>query len=153
NCPPQVASPRRKSMTSLNAVEGSSQASTGKETHVMITVVSTEKVDRRGMARQPLGGEPPVVVLPDYPQKTEAPVPDISPLGLALHLDRPIKPGTLLSVEVYNRIGSYWHFKVVRVVHATPARDSRWLIGSVFLTRFSREEFQGVSASLDAMGQ
>jgi hypothetical protein len=73
-----------------------------------------------------------------------APVRDISALGIGLLLDQPVEPGTTVSVELPNRAWNCWHLKLLRVVHVTPQEDNRYLVGSVFLRRFSDDELRAL---------
>jgi len=77
-------------------------------------------------------------------QLWRAPVRDISIEGLSLVLDQPVEPGAVLPVELPNRRWNCCHLKLLRVVHATPQPDNRWLVGSTFVRALSEDEFQAL---------
>jgi hypothetical protein len=107
--------------------------------------------ERRGAIRHSLErGMLPVVVESGLLAWAVA-VDNISPRGLGMRLERPLDPGTLLPVQLLNRSGNFWHLKVMRVVHATPA-DEGWLVGNVFLAQFSDDEFR-VLVNLPPLGE
>jgi hypothetical protein len=69
-------------------------------------------------------------------------VDNISPCGVAVRLESPVDPGTLLPVQLLNRHGNFWHLKLMCVVHATPSGQGGWLVGNMFLARFTEDEFR-----------
>jgi hypothetical protein len=73
-----------------------------------------------------------------------APVRDISAIGIGILLDQPVEPGTVVSVELPNRAWNCCHLKLLRVIHVTPQPDNRFLVGSVFLRHFSAEELNAL---------
>jgi hypothetical protein len=103
--------------------------------------------ERRGAFRHiPAIGELPVVVEAGVQLRAVA-VDNISPCGLAVRLDRPLDPGTLLPVQLLNRNGNFWHLKLMCVVHARPSLEGGWLVGNQFLARFSDDEFRVLVAA------
>lgn len=73
-----------------------------------------------------------------------ATVRDLSTGGIRLEVARPIEPDYPLDVELYNRAGNYWHVKPLRVVHATPAGEDHWVVGSAFMRELSPDQLQQV---------
>jgi hypothetical protein len=103
--------------------------------------------ERRGVFRHiPAVGELPVVVEAGAQLRPVA-VDNISPCGVAVRLERPVDPGTLLPVQLLNRNGNFWHLKLMCVVHVTPGREGGWLVGNQFLARFTDDEFRVLLAA------
>jgi hypothetical protein len=103
--------------------------------------------ERRSVNRHcPVVGELPVVVEAGVRFWPVA-VDNISPCGVAVRLERPVDPGTLLPVQLLNRNGNFWHLKLMCVVHATPSRGGGWLVGNMFLARFTDDEFRVLVAT------
>jgi CheY-like chemotaxis protein len=73
-----------------------------------------------------------------------ATVRDLSAGGIRLEVSRQIDPDTPLDVELYNRVGNYWHVKPLRIVHAAPAGEDRWIVGSAFVREFSPDQLRQV---------
>jgi CheY-like chemotaxis protein len=73
-----------------------------------------------------------------------APVRDISTGGVCLLLPHSVEPGEVLNIELFNRAGNFWHLKPLRVVHATPMDERRWLVGGAFVRELSTDQLQAV---------
>jgi hypothetical protein len=102
-------------------------------------------VERRGLMRHSClaaGAHSMTATVGDKPSLV--PIHDISTAGIGVVLDHRLDPGTLVTIELLNRTWNFWHLKLLRVVHATPQADDRWLVGSVFLRKFSDDEFQAL---------
>lgn len=67
---------------------------------------------------------------------------DVSPGGLALLLSRRFEAGTLLIIELSDQAKGRVRALGVRVVHATPEKESRWIIGCKFVSPLTEEELQ-----------
>ena len=66
---------------------------------------------------------------------------DASPGGIGLILKRRFEPGTVLSVEVAVKPEGRCSF-LARVVHATPYRKGRWVIGCAFARPIEQQELR-----------
>jgi hypothetical protein len=66
---------------------------------------------------------------------------DVSPGGIAVILNRRFEPGTILVVEVFKPKEAS-ESRPVRVSHATPDKDGRWIIGCAFAWPLSQEELR-----------
>jgi len=93
------------------------------------------------VARHRVAGALPALVMAGVRPWTAA-VDNISPCGMAVRLTRPVDLGTRLPVELLNRGRNCWHLKVMSVVHVTPYGDGEWLVGNIFLARFTDDEFR-----------
>jgi hypothetical protein len=69
---------------------------------------------------------------------------DISPAGIGIVLSQSVEPGTLVTVALLNQSSSFWHMKVMRVVHATARSNGTWLVGNRFLQTLSEDQFDGL---------
>jgi hypothetical protein len=78
---------------------------------------------------------------------SEAPMCDLSREGAAVLLPEPIEPGKLITVELFNQTGNFWHLKLLRVVHATPHDESTWKVGGMFLRTLSGEAVEALLSS------
>jgi PilZ domain len=67
---------------------------------------------------------------------------DVSPGGIAVILNRRFEPGTILIVEVSDKPKGAAESRPVRVCHATPETDGRWIIGCAFAWPLSQEELR-----------
>jgi hypothetical protein len=70
---------------------------------------------------------------------------DISLGGLGLHLTRRFEPGTLLIVEISDKVDKSVHAVGVRVVHATPEEDTCWIIGCEIISPLSEDKVQALA--------
>jgi len=77
-------------------------------------------------------------------ERDTAMVRDISTRGIRLEVSRKVEPDNLLNVELYNKGGNFWHIKPLRVVHATPAGEDRWIVGSAFVRELSPDQLRQV---------
>jgi PilZ domain len=66
---------------------------------------------------------------------------DVSQGGIALVLSRRFEPGAVLMVELSSKAGESGR-QIVRVVHATPETNGRWIVGCAFVNTLSEEELQ-----------
>jgi hypothetical protein len=106
--------------------------------------VSNAQNERRRCARNRAPANLRSVVLWTGPHPGPSQVYNLSRGGLAVLLDDPIEPGTVLRVGLLNGSGNFWHLKVMRVVHTTPLAEGQWVVGSRFLTRLTEKELQGL---------
>jgi hypothetical protein len=67
---------------------------------------------------------------------------DISPGGIAVVLERRFELGTILIVEAPDNPKHASESRPVRVCHATPETDGRWIIGCAFAWPLSQEELR-----------
>ena len=86
------------------------------------------------VARRP-EGEPEVAWLGN--------VRDVSPVGIGLNVSRWFEPGAELIVELPVKAKGAVHLPVW-VVHATPDRKGRWIIGCEFIHAVSQEKLQNL---------
>jgi hypothetical protein len=66
---------------------------------------------------------------------------DVSQGGIALILSRRFEPGAVLVVELSSKAGESCRH-IVRVIHATPETNGRWIVGCAFVNTLSEEELQ-----------
>jgi hypothetical protein len=101
--------------------------------------------DRRGSRRFPVrlegccrieGAKDPRV----WPVRVQ----DISVSGVALLLDRPVEPGTVLTVELCHSDERPPHRVTVRVLHLQPRSRTEWRIGCQFMPDLSDRELQAL---------
>jgi hypothetical protein len=97
--------------------------------------------DRRTLSRSQYGGE--TVFFLRNGIWTARPR-DITRRGIGVVLHREVGPRARLVVELFNKVGNFWHRKGLEVVHATPQDDDTWLVGSVFVQEFSEEEMHAL---------
>jgi hypothetical protein len=69
---------------------------------------------------------------------------DISAGGIALLLNHRFEPGTALIVELSAKSKVASRPRPVRVVHVTPEKNGRWIIGCAFVSKLSADELQGL---------
>lgn len=69
---------------------------------------------------------------------------DLSTGGIRLELSHQVEMETPMSVELFNKAGNYWHVKQIRLVHAEPASEQRWVVGSEFLRELSPNQLREV---------
>jgi hypothetical protein len=67
---------------------------------------------------------------------------DVSPGGIAVILERRFEPGTILIVEASENPNTAPESRPVRVCHATPETDARWIIGCAFAWPLGQEELR-----------
>ena len=104
------------------------------------------KVDRRAWVRfprnEPMWCDP---VKPSAKQVLDTAfmgrVRDISRIGIGLILRKPFEPGTMLMIELPES-PKLLRQLLVRVVHATPNKNGRWIIGCTFDCPLSPEEMR-----------
>lgn len=103
--------------------------------------ITVEASERRGLSRAHFQGE---VVLLGRNGIWTVMARDISTRGLGVVLDREPDPSTRLVVELFNRIGNFWHRKGLQVVHTTRQGANCWLLGSLFVQEFTGEELRAL---------
>jgi hypothetical protein len=54
---------------------------------------------------------------------------DIGPEGIGFLAERPLRPGSVLAIQVLEGAPSASLTRVARVVHCAPADAGRWLVG------------------------
>jgi hypothetical protein len=67
---------------------------------------------------------------------------EISLGGLSFLLNRRFDPGTLLIIELSDKAKGRARAFLVRVVHATLEKETRWIIGCKFVSPLNEEELQ-----------
>jgi len=106
-----------------------------------IPVARTAGADRRALVRHPCECEVP---FRSGDRCGTARVRDLSAGGIGMVLPHKVAPGGLLTVELRDNQRQSWRMKLVQVVHATPERDERWLIGTAFTKQLTHEELHAV---------
>jgi hypothetical protein len=71
-----------------------------------------------------------------------ATVRDLSATGIGLLVRKPIKPGSVLILNLEVRECRLPRPLPVRVMHAAPAAEGNWLVGCQFVRRLSEPELQ-----------
>jgi hypothetical protein len=72
----------------------------------------------------------------------EAVVRDISCSGIGLLLPRRFEVGTLLAIELAEKVEGKKHLLIARVAHATQQPEGNWLIGAAFMSPLTEDEVQ-----------
>lgn len=101
-----------------------------------------EADDRRHSERHALSLNSAWTVLCD--DGTGAPrtrVRDISQTGIALLVDEPLRPGTVLVITLQNQLLRLTRLLPIRVMHATHGDDG-WVLGCQFVRKLSAPEIQ-----------
>lgn len=100
---------------------------------------------RRGPLPRPAGLETAyhlsAMVEPGY---CRAGVRNISPEGLSLVLNRRIEPGSVVSVDVYNKARRYSCQVPLRVVYVLEHPGGDYILGGAFARELSDDEVQGL---------
>ena len=97
--------------------------------------------ERRGDTRYPCGGfYCPVTALAEK-TNWEAVPRDLSHHGIGLVLDQEVRPGKILSAQLFDQARRRWQTKTMRVVHVRPDENGWWLVGCSFAQPLADEEF------------
>jgi hypothetical protein len=68
---------------------------------------------------------------------------NISPEGISLILNRPVEPGTVLSVDIIDtKTNRFSRTLEVRVIYAVEHPTGDWIMGGTFGTKLTNEELQ-----------
>ena len=101
-----------------------------------------EADDRRGSERRPLDPNSAWTVLrDDHTVVPRTRVRDISQTGIALLVDEPLRPGTVLVITLQNQLLRLTRLLPIRVMHATEVGDG-WVLGCQFVRKLSSPEIQ-----------
>jgi hypothetical protein len=82
------------------------------------------------------------VVSDTQDEVARATVRDLSATGIGLLVRKPIKPGSVLILNLEVRECRLPRPLPVRVMHAAPADEGNWLVGCQFVRRLSEPELQ-----------
>jgi hypothetical protein len=72
----------------------------------------------------------------------QATVRDLSATGIGLLVDRQLKPGSVLILNLQTGSQRLARPLPVRVMHSSPAPEGNWLVGCQFVRRLSEPELQ-----------
>src|SRR5262249_3953065 len=102
-------------------------------------------VERRANKRYPRGKAAASCLLRD-PQGAlwPAEVRDISAGGISIALFRPVERGTVLNVELANKVLRFTCRIQVKVLHTRTNADGGWIIGGSFSRKLSASELQAL---------
>jgi hypothetical protein len=65
---------------------------------------------------------------------------DIGPEGIGFLAERPLRPGSVLALQVLCGVPGASLTRVARVVHCAPGEEGRWRVGCQVSPPFSPEE-------------
>jgi hypothetical protein len=97
-------------------------------------------LDRREAPRRPC--RLPTLVGGDANAGDAATVKDVSAKGVGLVLDRPLKLGAVVVIQLQSASLRLSRPMPVRVLHARQQEDGRWLHGCVFLRQLREEDLE-----------
>jgi hypothetical protein len=104
-----------------------------------------QEMERRAWVRYSSSQEP---LWRFFGMRTEeawpAKVHDISVTGIGLLIERPLKPRTMLTVNLRGRTHNLSQPMLVRVNHVTGQPDGKWLVGCSFINRLSDDDLQAL---------
>ena len=72
-------------------------------------------------------------------------VQDISPTEIRLVVDRPMKPGAVVILELYSPARDTWLKRPLQVAECRDLPPDHFLVACAFLPELSDREFQGIS--------
>jgi hypothetical protein len=99
--------------------------------------------ERREAERFPIEPSPVCrLVSATQDEMASATVRDLSATGIGLVVRQPLKPGTVLILNLEVRDCRLPRPLPVRVMHASPTAEGQWLVGCQFVRRLSDPELQ-----------
>jgi len=100
--------------------------------HPAANGVPAHVLERRAAVRHPCRVLSACHPVPEGDRLCGARAVDISATGIALVVDRPVEPETLLAVELPGRDQATPHTLLVEVRHCRPQPEGGWLLGCAF---------------------
>lgn len=71
---------------------------------------------------------------------------DLSAAGASLIVDERVEPGALLTIELFNPTGQFWHRKAIHVLQVEAQPDGTWLVYGTFARPLRREQLHDLLA-------
>jgi hypothetical protein len=108
-------------------------------------LVEVEADDRRSLLRYECVRHPIVrfLIRPSY-ESHRAFLEEVSERGLRLRFKHPLEPGTVLAIQLRSSQAGASLILSAQVRHATPQKDSGWVIGCSLSRNLSEDELFGL---------
>lgn len=101
-------------------------------------------VERRGCPRHSCAGGSWLVAVVGDSVPRAARVRDLSTSGIGLLFEEEVSADKLVVVELFNPIRHCWYLKTLRMLHAVPQSDGRYLTGGAFLHPLTADDCREV---------